>query len=140
MTLAELWQDWRVSVALTALCWGVSGFFSKIAVERLGWPTATLVASLGGLLAVAPMVAKGFSWPGLLAIWPALACGLGWSLGSLLLLRALERGPSVAVLPMSEAWLVVSTLLALCFLGEHLTWMRSLGLLLVLAGATLLAR
>lgn len=140
MTLADLWQDWRFSVLLASLCWGAWGFFGKIAVARLGWPTTMVLGWVVGMLAVAPVVAQGFRWPGLLASWPAWFYGLGGALGALFLMRALERGPAVAVLPLSEMWLVVNTLLAVAFLGEEMTWLRGLGLLLVLAGASLLAR
>ena len=140
MTLAELWQDWRVSVLLASLCWGVWGVFGKVSVARLGWPTTMVLGWVVGMLAVAPVVARGFHWPGFVASWPACLYGLGGALGALLLVRALERGPAVAVLPLSELWLVVNTLLAVVVLGEDITWLRGLGLLLVMAGAALLAK
>lgn len=140
MTLAELWHDWRFSVFLACLCWGVWGVSGKVAVSRLGWPTAMVLGWAVGVLAVAPMALRGFRWQGVWAALPVVPYGLGGALGALLLLRALERGPVSVVLPVSELWLVVSTLLAVVFLGEELTWTRGLGLGLVMAGAALLAR
>jgi uncharacterized membrane protein len=114
--------------------------FGKIAVTRLGWPTAMILGWLAGIVAVGPFIAQGFHWPGFLAAWPAWGYGLGGALGAVLLTRALTQGPASAVLPMSELWLVVSVALSVLFLGEQLTWRRVLGLALVIAGAVVLAR
>ena len=138
--MVDLWHDWRVSLILASLCWGAWGFFGKIAVARLGWPTTMVVGWIIGLAVVAPVVVARFRWQGLVASWPAMVYGLGGALGAMFLMRALERGPAVAVLPMSELWLVVSVGLSAAFLGEELNWQRGLGLALVLAGAALLGR
>lgn len=93
MNLAELWQDWRGSVLLASLCWGVWGVFGKVSVSRLGWPTTIVLGWVVGMIAVAPMVARDFRWPG--ASWPAWPYGLGGCPGgprALFLMRALERG------------------------------------------------
>lgn len=140
MTLAELWDDWRFSIVLSSFFWGAWGLFGKIAVTRLGWPTAMMLGWLAGIVAVGPFIAQGFRWPGFLAAWPAWGYGLGGSLGAVLLTRALSKGPALSVLPMSELWLVVSALLSVLFLGEQFTWRKALGLALVIAGAIILAR
>jgi transporter family protein len=135
-----VWQDWRVSVALAALFWGLAGLLSKVAVARLGWPTATVLGWLAGVGVVAPFVLGDFRWQGLASALPAFAYGICGAAGGLFLLKALEQGPAVVVLPVSEGWLVVAVLLSAVFLGETLSVRRLLGLALVLAGAVLLAK
>jgi transporter family protein len=136
----NFWQDWRVSVGLAVIFWGLWGLFSKIAVTRLGWPTALVLGWLAGVAAVAPFVLGDFRWQALNVSWPALAYGVCGAAGALFLLKALEHGPATVVLPVSEGWLVVAVLLAVLFLGESLNARRLTGLALVLAGAALLAK
>ncbi len=136
----SFWQDWRVSVGLAIICWGLWGLFSKLAVTRLGWPTALVLGWLAGVAAVAPFVLGEFRWQPLNVSWPALAYGACGAAGALFLLKALEQGPATVVLPVSEGWLVVAVLLSVLFLGESLSARRLAGLVLVLAGAALLAK
>jgi transporter family protein len=136
----SFWQDWRVSVALAVVFWGLWGLFSKIAVTRLGWPTSLVLGWLAGVAAVAPFVVGDFRWQAFNVSWPAFAYGACGAAGALFLLKALEQGPATVVLPVSEGWLVVAVLLSVAFLGESLNPRRLAGLALVLAGAALLAK
>lgn len=131
--------DWRVAVALCALCWGLWGFFGKVSVARLGWPTTAALGWLGGLVVVLAICLPGLRWPGWGPALPALAYGVFGAVGALLFVQALEQGPAVLVAPISESYLVITVLLAVFFLGEAMSFKRLLGLALILGGAALLA-
>lgn len=127
-------------MGLAVLCWGLWGFFSKLAVTRLGWSTAMVLGWLAGVAAVAPFVLGEFRWQALSVSWPAFVYGACGTSGAMFLLKALELGPTTVVLPLSEGWLVVAVLLSAVFLDEPLNTRRLLGLALVLVGTAFLAK
>jgi uncharacterized membrane protein len=133
-------SDWRVSVAVAVVFWGLWGFFSKVAITRLGWPTATMIGWAAGVVVVGPFLASEFRWTGLANAWPALIYGASGALGAVFLFKALAQGPASVVLPLSEGWVVVAVLLATIFLGERLSWSQMVGLAMLLIGVGLLAR
>ncbi|MGD8562899.1 MAG: EamA family transporter [Desulfarculaceae bacterium] len=137
--MGALFQDWRMSVAVVVVSWGLWAFFGKMAVDRLGWPTTAIVGFCVGALLMASWVVPQFRWPGLIQIWPAALYGVFGSLGALMLMRALSQGPVALVLPLSEGYLVISVILAVLFLGEMMNLRRMAGLLLILAGSVFLA-
>jgi uncharacterized membrane protein len=136
----SFFSDWRFSVGVAVVCWGLWGFFSKVAITRLGWPTATMLGWAAGVAVVGPFLISQFRWTGLGNAWPALVYGACGALGAVFLFKALAQGPASVVLPISEVWVVVAVILALAFLGERLSWPQVLGLALVLVGVGLLAR
>lgn len=136
---AELWQDWRVSVAMCALSWGVWAFLGKVAAGRLGWPTTLVISYLAGLALLPVIALKGARWPGLVPSLWAVGYGLCGAVGSAFFLRALTNGPASAVAPLAEAYLIVTVLLAVLVLGEELDARRIAGLVCMLAGVVLLS-
>ncbi len=138
--MKALLADWRFSVAVSVLFWGLWGFFGKVAVVRLGWATATLLGWLAGVVVVGPFLVGQFRWPGLATAWPGFVYGACGAIGAVFLFKALALGPASVVLPLSEGWVVIAVLLAMGFLGERLSWTQALGLAMVLVGAILLAR
>lgn len=134
-----LWLDWRFSVLLCCLFWGMWGVFGRMAALRAGWPSAALIGWAAGVVAVAPLLLPHLRWPGLAGAGWAAAYGVCGAVGSVFFVRALQQGPASLVAPMAEGYLIITVLLAVAFLGEEITIKRVLGLLLMLGGAALLA-
>ena len=134
-----LWQDWRFSILLCCLFWGMWGVFGRTAALRMGWPTAALIGWAVGVLVVTPTLVPYFRWPGWVNVGWAVAYGICGTVGSIFFVRALGQGPASLVAPMAEGYLIITVLLAVVFLGEEISIKRVLGLLLMLGGAILLA-
>jgi bacterial/archaeal transporter family protein len=64
-----------------------------------------------------------------------LATGLSW----LCYFQALAKGPASRVAPIDKLSVALVILLAALFLGERLTWWKSAGGLLIVAGAVVIA-
>ncbi len=138
--MVTLWSDWRFNVALCCLAWGLWGFLGKLAVARLGWPTAAAMGAASSLVVILLATGTALRWPGVLAVWPALAFGACGALGLLFLTRALASGPASLVFPLAEGYLVITVLLAVIWLRETLDMVHLVGMVLMLAGAVLLGR
>lgn len=130
---------------LTAVSWGSSDFLARFATRRAGTLRATLYMQLLGfvLLSVALPYLGG---------WGHLADGSGarpWLWGvsagflntfaTLTLYRAFEIGKMSVVAPLSAGYPAITVLLSV-LTGERLTLLRVAGIVLVLAGAVLVAR
>ena len=130
---------------LTAFSWGSSDFLARFATRRTGTLRTTLYMQiLGlGLLSVALPFLGG---------WGHLADGSGvrpWAWGlfagalntvaTLSIYRSFELGKMSVVAPLSASYPAITVLLSL-ITGERLTTMRAMGIVLILAGAILVAR
>src|SRR5215470_8344823 len=130
---------------LTAFSWGSSDFLARFATRRTGTLRTTLYMQILGLALLS--VALPF-----LGGWGHLADGSGlrpWAWGlfagslntvaTLSIYRSFELGKMSVVAPLSASYPVITVLLSI-FTGEHLTAARAVGIVLVLAGAVLVAR
>lgn len=129
------------------LAWGIADYLARRAAGRLGSVPVTLLTQLAGLPLPLALVltetagfhhsaAPGIDWPAL-ALW-APAAGAVLGIGYLVYYTGLMRGAVSVVSSAASAWLAVTTLIAVAFFGETLTWGQAALIAAVLAGILLL--
>lgn len=138
-------MNWLAYALLSALFAGLIAVVAKVGMRDVDSTTATaarsviMAAALVGLVAVRGDFAKlgainGRAWA---FIALAGACGAAsW----LCYFRALQLGDAVRVAPIDRLSVLVTTALAVAFLGEKISTSTGAGILLILAGGILVAR
>ena len=137
-------MTWLVWALLSALFAAATAILAKIGVAGIDSNLATAIRTTVVLVftwAIAIALGKhhamgaiaGRSW--LFLALSGIATGLSW----LCYFRALQLGPASAVAPIDKLSVVFVILLAVAFLGEKLTWGKGVGVLLIAAGAIVIA-
>jgi transporter family protein len=141
MHMTTTWQFWAMlSAAFAAL----TAIFAKIGVENINPDFATLIRTVVIVLVLAAILAAfggtqplgtitGRTWTFL--ILSALATGASW----LCYFRALKLGNASQVAPIDKMSVVLVAIFGALFLSEKLTALGWLGVLLIGAGAVLVA-
>ena len=141
MTLWSSWQFWAV---LSAIFAALTAIFAKVGVENINSDLATfirtivVIVTLGFLLAVTgEFQASGSISPRsyLFLLLSGLGTGASW----LCYFRALKIGQAAQVAPIDKLSVVLVALFGVIFLGERLTAPNWLGVILIAAGALLVA-
>lgn len=140
-TLALNWQFWAVlSAAFAAL----TAIFAKMGVANVNSDFATFVRTVVILVTLAFMLTLLGEWQGLRSVSPrsyvflilsGLATGASW----LCYFRALKIGDAARVAPIDKLSVVLVAAFGVVFLGERLTAANWLGVMLIAAGAILVA-
>ena len=130
---------------ITALLWGIVPVFEKIGLSKLtpaaGIFVRCLSVSLGAiiLLLFQPFLLRDLAQAPIRNIALIVAGGFTANfLGQLLFYNALKNGEVSKIVPIAGAYPLISFLLGLILLGEKITWTKSAGLGLILAGLFLL--
>lgn len=139
--MTSTWQFWAfLSASFAAL----TAIFAKIGVAGLPSDYVTLLRTLVVLAVLAVIVAAtgqwqnpaGVSWQVLGAIaLSGLATGASW----LCYFRALKLGDASRVAPIDKLSVVLVAIFAALFLGERLSAVNWAGVVLIAAGAVLVA-
>ena len=130
---------------LTAVCWGSSDFLARFATRRTGTLRATLYMQLLGFVLLSAALPFLGGWghltdgSGLRPWFWGLFAGLLNTFATLSIYRSFELGKMAAVAPLSASYPVITVLLSV-LTGERLTPYRLIGIILVLAGAIIVAR
>lgn len=136
--------SWLFWALLSAVFAGLTAIFAKIGIENINSDLATLLRTLFIAVILAAMVALSRQFQPLTAIparsyaflaLSALATGTSW----LCYFRALKLGDAARVAPVDKLSIVLVALFGVTFLGERLTLLNWLGILLVGSGALLIA-
>jgi len=130
---------------LTAFSWGSSDFLARFATRRIGTLRTTLYMQLLGFALLSAALPFLGGW-GHLAdgsglrpwVWGLFAGALN-TVATLSIYRSFELGKMAVVAPLSASYPVITVLLSI-LTGERLTAARAFGIVLVLAGAILVAR
>jgi bacterial/archaeal transporter family protein len=140
-TWASSWLYWAL---LSAIFAGLTAIFAKIGIENINSDLATLlrtiviVAVLAAILAVTgqyqPLTAISARTYIFLAL-SGLATGASW----LCYFRALKLGDAARVAPVDKLSIVLVAVFGVAFLGERLTVLNWLGIILIGCGALLVA-
>jgi transporter family protein len=135
------WQVWALASAFFA---GLTAILAKVGVRDMDSNLATAVRTAVVLVLAASIVAWQKSYKTLpeldsrsvifLAL-SGLATGASW----LCYFHALKIGPASRVAPIDKLSVVFVVILAAIFLGEAFTWKIALGVLLMVAGAIIVA-
>ena len=135
------WQLWAV---LSAVFAALTAIFAKVGVEDVGADFATFVRTVVVLLVLAVIVLASAQWQPLgtisgrsylFLLLSGLATGGSW----LCYFRALKLGDAARVAPIDKLSVVLVAVFGATFLGERLTAPNWLGILLIGAGAVLVA-
>jgi transporter family protein len=143
MTPAALssWQFWAL---LSAVFAALTAIFAKVGVENVNPDFATFVRTIVILLCLAVILAATgqFQSPGSVStrtyaflVLSGLATGASW----ICYFRALKLGPASQVAPIDKLSVVLVAIFAVIFLGERPSLPNWLGILLIAAGAVLIA-
>lgn len=135
------WQFWAV---LSALFAALTAIFAKIGVEQINADLATFIRTIVVICLLACILAAtgGFQNPAsvsgktwLFLILSGLATGASW----LCYFRALKIGQAAQVAPIDKLSVVLVAIFGVIFLGEKLSTLNWLGVLLIGGGAVLVA-
>ncbi len=141
-----LWMKLEISVLglLIILLWGFWGFLYKYGVMKLGLlPTllvTNLVYMLTNFIILLYLYRRGVGVP---LSTPTLLVSAGTIFGvlaSILFLVALEKYPGSIVVPLTALYPAVTTILAVLVIGERISPINALGILLALVAGYLLTR
>lgn len=135
------WQAWAV---LSAVFAALTAIFGKVGVENINSDFATLVrtivilgvlAGLVGALGEYQSPASISARTYIFLVLSGLATGASW----LCYYRALKLGEAARVAPIDKLSVVLVALFGVAFLGERLSARNWLGVVLIAAGAVLVA-
>ncbi len=139
------WQvSWLVWALLSAVFAALTAIFAKIGVETINPDLATFIRTIIVLLSFslillatgqfrAPDTISARTW--IFLVLSGLATGASW----LCYFRALKLGPATLVAPIDKLSVVLVALFAVVFLGERPSASGWTGIVLIAAGAILLA-
>ena len=135
---------WMFWAALSAVFAALTAVFAKLGVSGVDSDLATLIRTAIVLLLLVPLVWATGKWSDPFALPPrtllflvlsALATAASW----ICYYRALQVGDASHVTAIDKTSVVLVALFALAFLGERLSWLSWLGVLLIGAGAVVLS-
>jgi transporter family protein len=139
--LQQTWQFWAV---LSAVFAALTAIFAKVGVEGVNSDLATFIRTTVILVVLAAMVSALGEWQPLggisrrtylFLLLSGLATGGSW----LCYFRALKIGDAARVAPIDKLSVVMVAVFSVLFLGERLTLPNWAGVILIGAGAILVA-
>jgi transporter family protein len=140
-TLVASWQFWALAAAVFA---ALTAIFAKVGVENVNSDFATFIRTIVILLVLgAILTATGQFQPFnsisrrsySFLVLSGLATGGSW----ICYFRALKLGDAARVAPIDKLSVVLGAIFGVIFLGEHLTLPNWAGVVLIAAGAVLVA-
>ena len=135
------WQLWAV---LSAGFAALTAIFAKVGVESVNSDFATFIRTIVILFALGAILASTGQWQSLgsvslrsysFLILSGLATGGSW----VCYFRALKLGDAARVAPIDKLSVVLVAVFGVVFLGERLSTSNWLGVVLIAAGAILVA-
>lgn len=144
MIRADSWPLWPLWALASAAFAALTAIFGKIGVEGVNSDYATLIRTVVILFMIsAIVVATGQVQPlasvsnrtWLFLLLSGLATGASW----LCYYRALKLGPAAQVAPIDKLSIVLVAIAGVAFLGEKLSPRNWLGVVMIAAGAILVA-
>ena len=143
MNSETLWS-WQVWAVLSAVFAALTAIFAKIGVEDINSDLATLIRTVVVLFSLALILFATGQFnqtdPISTKSWVFLALsGLGTGASWICYFRALKLGPATLVAPIDKLSVVLVALFGVVFLGERPSLNGWLGIVLIAAGAVLIA-
>lgn len=135
---------WIIYALLAAVFAALVAILGKVGLEGLDTTLATTVRAviMAAFLVIVSLLLGKSSLLGSITSKPLLfitASGIAGALSWLFYFFALKHGPASAVAALDRLSVVFVLILAILFLGEHLTWKTGLGAMLVAVGAVLMS-
>ena len=134
------WLFWAM---LSAVFAALTAVFAKVGVSGVDSDLATLIRTAIVLMLLVPLVLATGKWSDPFALPPRTLLFLALSAAAtaaswLCYYRALQIGDTAQVTAIDKTSVVLVALFALVFLGERLSWLSWLGVLLIGSGAVVL--
>lgn len=144
MTPASLAASWQFWALLSAVFAALTAVFAKVGVSGINSDFATLIRTVVVIAVLAAIVVATNQWQPLASIstrtWIFLTLsGLGTGASWLCYFRALKMGDVARVAPIDKLSIVFVALIGVAFLGERLSPLNWLGVVLFGAGIWLVA-
>ena len=138
------YQSWQFWAVLSAVFAALTAIFAKIGVEDINSDVATFIRNIVVLIGFTLVLYSTgqFTQPGPISTksWIFLALsGLGTGASWLCYFRALKLGPVTLVAPIDKLSVVLVALFGVVFLGERPSLNGWMGIVLIAAGAALIA-
>jgi len=138
------YQSWQFWAVLSAVFAALTAIFAKIGVEDINSDVATFIRTIVVLIGFTLVLYSTgqFTQPGPISTmsWIFLALsGLGTGASWLCYFRALKLGPVTLVAPIDKLSVVLVALFGVVFLGERPSLNGWMGIVLIAAGAALIA-
>ena len=136
-------MSWLV-LSLICLCvYGVWGFLSKFLSSELNAPSLLIYSLMGSALGIPIYMLTyrqsfSFQWQNGWT-YMGILVGVFASLGAFLFFNAIGQGEASKVVVITSLYPIVTTVLAFLFLNESISFGKIFGILLCLAGITLLS-
>jgi len=134
-------MNWLMFSIITIICWGLWGFFTKLASAYLNWHqiflvtnTISFAVSLLIFIVLKPSInvsSSGFNY--------ALIAGLMGSLALISFNVAIKEGKAIIVVPLTALYPVVTAVLSYLILHEEITLTKGLGITLALVAIVLVS-
>jgi len=140
-TLVATWQFWALAAAVFA---ALTAIFAKVGVENVNSDFATFIRTIVILLVVGAILSATGQFQSFSSIssrsytflvLSGLATGGSW----ICYFRALKLGDAARVAPIDKLSVVLVAVFGVVFLGEHLSLPNWAGVVLIAAGAVLVA-
>jgi len=142
--MKDVWLSWQVWAVLSAAFAALTAIFAKVGVDGVSPDFATFVRTVVILFAAGLILAVTKQWQPLTSVsarsWiflllSGLATGLSW----ICYFRALKLGDAARVAPIDKLSVVIVAVFAVWFLGERLSIVNWLGVMLIAGGAILVS-
>lgn len=136
--------DWRIFAFSSAIFAAFTAIFGKIGVSSINSNLATFIRTIVILIVTALIISFKKEWQPpetidskslVFLILSGIATGASW----LCYYRALQLGPASKVAPIDKLSVALVIIMAILFLGEHLTLKTLIGGSLIVAGSIVLA-
>jgi bacterial/archaeal transporter family protein len=137
----DTWQLWAL---LSAVFAALTAIFAKVGVEQINSDFATFIRTIVILCVIAAILAGTGQWQPVTSVsgrtyiflvLSGLATGGSW----LCYFRAFKIGDAARVAPIDKLSVVLVALFSVTFLGEHLSGLNWVGVVLIACGAVLIA-
>lgn len=140
--MLESWLTWAFLAAIFA---ALTAIFGKIGIEGVQPDLATFVRTVVILAIAGLIVTVQSAWAGVSSFstktWTFLALsGVATGASWLAYFRALQLGQAAQVAPIDKLSIVLVTIFASLFLGEKLSTLNWVGVVLIAFGALLVSR
>jgi transporter family protein len=140
----ETFSSWQAWAVLSAMFAALTAIFAKVGVEDINPDLATFIRTIIVLISLSLILFSTgqFANPGPISqrSWIFLVLsGLGTGASWLCYFRALKLGPATLVAPIDKLSVVLVALFGVVFLGERPSLNGWLGIVLIAAGAVLIA-
>src|SRR3989344_4505760 len=137
-------MNWIFYALLSAIFAALVAIFGKIGITGVDSTLATTVRAIimAVVLALVALVLGKWDLANTInnkALWFIFLSGLAGALSWLFYFLALKNGPAAGVAALDRLSVVFVLILAALFLAEKITWLKALGIILLTAGAILVA-